>query len=154
MTITGFDPYSTLDRVLGRMSTDPGRMNQPVSIPIDVYRKGDEFIIELDVPGIDPSTIDIDVERNILTVAGEVHPRHEEVDEVLVCERPHLRFRRQLYLGDNLDSENITASCELGVLTLRIPVAERQRARKVEITTEGSREAIDVGGDSPETQSS
>src|SRR5215831_517158 len=104
MTITGFDPFSTLDQFFVRRGAAPGRMSQPVSVPIDVYRKGDEFIVELDVPGIDPSTIDVDVERNVLTVAGEVHPRHEDVDEVLVCERPHMRFRRQLYLGDNLDS--------------------------------------------------
>ena len=154
MTITGFDPFSTLDQVFGRAGAAPGRMSQPSSVPIDVYRKGDAFIVELDVPGIDPSTIDIDVERNVLTVAGEVHPGHQDVDEVLVCERPHMRFRRQLYLGDNLDSENITASCEVGVLTLRIPVAERQRARKVEITTGDRREVLDIGADSPEGESS
>jgi HSP20 family protein len=100
-TISGFDHFSTFDRVRARRGGDAPRMHQPTAFPIDVYRNGEEFIVELDVPGMDPSTINVDVERNMLTVTGEAHPQHEDVDEALVCERPHTRFRRQLYLGDN-----------------------------------------------------
>ena len=150
MTVSGFDPFSTLDRVLSRMGTASGYGTmQNLSLPMDVYRKGDAFVIELDIPGVDPSAIDMDVERNMLTVSGEVHPRHDDVDEVVVCERPHARFRRQVYLGENLDTEQIKANYENGVLRIRIPIAETRRARKIEISSEqGGEQAIDVGGDS------
>jgi HSP20 family protein len=150
MTVSVFDPFSTLDRMLSRMGSGAGfGAVQNLSLPMDVYRKGDEFIVELDIPGVDPSTIDMAVERNMLTVSGEVHPKHEDVDEVVVCERPHARFRRQVYLGENLDTEKIQATYENGVLTIRIPVAEKQRARKIEISSgQGGQQAIDVAGSS------
>ena len=95
MTISVFDPFSTLDRVLSRMGAGSGYgTSQNLSLPMDVYRKGDEFIVEVDIPGVDPSTIDMTVECNMLTISGEVHPKHEDVDEIIVCERPHARFRR------------------------------------------------------------
>jgi len=148
MTISTFDPFSTLDRMLARLGAGGGiSQNQTLSLPMDVYRKGDEFVVELDIPGVDPSTIDITVERNMLTISGEVHPKHEDVDEVILCERPHARFRRQVYLGENLDTERIQAKYENGVLTVRIPVTEQQRARKIEVSSErGEQQAIDVGG--------
>src|SRR4051794_16315624 len=104
MTISAFDPFSTFDRMLSRMGQGQGA-GQQLSVPMDVYRKGDEFVIEADLPGVDPSTIDMTVERNMVTVAGEVHPRHQGEDELLLCERPHAKFRRQVYLGDNVDTE-------------------------------------------------
>jgi HSP20 family protein len=150
MTVSGFDPFSTLDRVLSRMGTASGYGTmQNLSLPMDVYRKGDAFVIELDIPGVDPSAIDMAVERNMLTVSGEVHPRHDDVDEVVVCERPHARFRRQVYLGENLDTEQIKANYENGVLRIRIPIAETRRARKIEISSvHGGEQAIDVGSGS------
>jgi HSP20 family protein len=150
MTVSGFDPFSTLDRVLSRMGTASGYGTmQNLSLPMDVYRKGDAFVIELDIPGVDPSAIDMAVEHNMLTVSGEVHPRHDDVDEVVVCERPHARFRRQVYLGENLDTEQIKANYENGVLRIRIPIAETRLARKIEISSEqGGEQAIDVGSGS------
>jgi HSP20 family protein len=150
MTVSGFDPFSTLDRVLSRMGTASGYGTmQNLSLPMDVYRKGDAFVIELDIPGVDPSAIDMAVEHNMLTVSGEVHPRHDDVDEVVVCERPHARFRRQVYLGENLDTEQIKANYENGVLRIHIPIAETRRARKIEISSEqGGKQAIDVGNGS------
>lgn len=148
MTISSFDPFASLDRVLSRMSRG-GAVGEAMtlSLPMDVYRKGDEFVVELDIPGVDPSTVDISVERNMLTVAGEVHAKHADADELIVCERPHARFRRQVYLGENLDTEKIQASYDNGVLTIRIPVTERQRARKIEVSSK-QQGAIDVGGSS------
>jgi len=153
--MTIFDPFSTLDRMLSRAGPGSGLgAGQSFSLPMDVYRKGDEFIVELDVPGVDPSTIDMTVERNMLTVSGEVHARHDDVDEVIVCERPHARFRRQVYLGEDLDTDNIRARCENGVLTMRIPVREQQRARKIEVSGgSGEQRAIDVGDRSDRSRS-
>ena len=145
MTVSSFDPFATFDRLF-RSAAGPGyRGRESLSLPMDVYRKGDEFVVELDIPGVDPQAIDMTVERNMLTVSGEVQSRHDDVDELVVCERPHARFRRQVYLGENLDTENIRASYENGVLTIRIPVSEQKRARKIEVSTE-QQGAIDVGG--------
>ena len=150
MTISTFDPFSTLDRMLSRYSGGGAfGGSQSLSVPMDVYRKGDDFIVELDLPGADPASIDMTVERSMLTVGGEVHAKHKDVDEVVVCERPHARFRRQVYLGENLDTDKIEANFNNGVLTVRIPIAEKQRARKIEVSGgEQPQQAIDVGGDS------
>jgi HSP20 family protein len=144
MTISSFDPFSTFDRMLSRLSST-GAAASLMSLPMDVYRKGEQFVVELDVPGVDSSSIDINVERNMLTVSGEVHARHEDVDELLVCERPHARFRRQVYLGENLDTENIEASYANGVLTITIPMSPRQQARRIEIRgASRSNQPVDV----------
>ena len=109
-----------------------------------MYRKGDEFVVEVDVPGIDPEKLDVTVERNMLSITGERPARHDGGDVVL-CERPHARFGRQLYLGENLDTAGVQASYDNGVLTITIPVSQQARPRKVEISGGGSG-AIDVGG--------
>ncbi len=132
-----FDPFRDLDRLTQNLwSTDTRRMN---AFPMDAYRKGSEFLVHFDVPGINPDSIELTVEKNVLTVTAE-RTRHwgEEAEEVVVSERPVGRFNRQLFLGETLDSERIQASCENGVLTLRIPVAEAAKPRKVEITASGN----------------
>ena len=150
MTISSFDPLLTLDRMLSRMSSGYQGGSSQMAPPMDVYRRGDEFVVELDVPGIDPSSIDMTVERNMLTVAGELHPRHEDADEVLVCERPHARFRRQVYLGESLDTENIRANYDNGVLRVTIPVSREQQSRR--ITVEGGGESAGALGASESSQ--
>ncbi len=131
-----FDPFRDLDRLTQSLwQADARRVN---AFPMDAYRKGSEFLVHFDVPGIDPSSIELTVEKNVLTVSAE-RTRHwgEEAEEVLVSERPTGRFSRQLFLGETLDSERIEASCNNGVLTLRIPVAEAAKPRKVEISSTG-----------------
>src|SRR5947208_12016314 len=134
MTISNFDPFSTMDRMLSRYGGSGSGTNRPWAVPMDVYRQGDTFVVEVDVPGTDPNSLDITVERNMLTVSGDAQASHQDADEVLVCERPHARFRRQIYLGEGLDSENIQASYDNGVLTIRISVAEQEKPRKIEVT--------------------
>jgi HSP20 family protein len=132
-----FDPFRDLDRLTQNLwSTDARRVN---AFPMDAYRKGSEFLVHFDVPGIDPNTIELTVEKNVLTVSAE-RTRHwgEQAEEVVVSERPVGRFNRQLFLGETLDAEHIEANCENGVLTLRIPVAEAAKPRKVEITSSGN----------------
>jgi HSP20 family protein len=139
MTISSFDPSLGFERMLSRMSSGLQGGQSQMAPAMDVYRQGDEFVVELDVPGVDASSIDITVERNLLTVSGELHPQHQDVDEVLVCERPHVRFRRQVYLGESLDTENIRANYENGVLRVTIPASREQQSRR--ITVEGREQA-------------
>jgi HSP20 family protein len=140
-----FDPFRDLDRLTQNLwgSGDVRRLN---AVPMDAYRKGSEFVVHFDVPGINPDSIELTVEKNVLTVSAE-RTRHwgEEAEEVVVAERPVGSFSRQLFLGETLDSERIEASCDNGVLTLRIPVAEAAKPRKVSISSgagNGSQSAI------------
>jgi HSP20 family protein len=150
MTLSYFDPL--FDRMLSRMQSGFAAGASQMAPPMDVYRRGDEFIVELDVPGVDPSTMDITVERNMLTVAGEIHSRHDDdADEVLVCERPHARFRRQVYLAESLDTEKISANSDNGVLRISIPVSREQQSRRIEVQG-GSASSIDVGGREQQSQ--
>jgi HSP20 family protein len=142
MTVSGFDPFSTVERLLGRSGLGEGGGGRSLALPVDVYQGDDEVIVEVDVPGMDPSTLDLTVERNMLSLSGERPARHDA--EALVCERPHAKFSRQLYLGENLDTDRVQASYEHGVLTVRIPLVRQARARKIDISGGGT-DAIDVG---------
>src|SRR5918995_5614875 len=113
MAVSGLDPFSTMDRLLGRSGFGEGG-SRSLGLPVDVYRRGDEFIVEVDVPGMDPEKLDVTVERNMLSISGERPPRHDDA-EVVMCERPHARFSRQLYLGENLDTDAVNATYENGV---------------------------------------
>jgi len=101
---------------------------------MDAYRHGDRFVVQFDLPGVDPSSIDLTVEQNVLTVAAQRQRSFGEGDEVLVAERPQGEFRRQLFLGEQLDVDNIGAEYDDGVLTLTLSVAEQAKPRKVEIS--------------------
>jgi HSP20 family protein len=99
---------------------------------MDAWREGDRFVLEFDLPGVSKDSIDLDVERNVLTVRAERVPRNGDW-EMLASERPRGQFSRQLVLGDNLDLEKIEASYDAGVLRLMVPVAEKAKPRKIEI---------------------
>ena len=139
-----FDPFRDFDRVWEQIAAQQaGR--QARSFPMDAYRRGDEFVVHFDLPGVDPDSIEISVDRNILTVAADRRFEQRPDDEILVTERPQGTYTRQLMLGDQLDSERIEAGYDRGVLTLTIPVAERAKPRKVEISTQ-SDSPEDVAG--------
>lgn len=127
-----FDPFRELDRLAQQLTTTNGSGRHP-GMPIDGYRHGDRFVLHFDLPGVDPSTIEVTVEKNVLAVSAERDWHREEGTEVLVSERPHGRFTRQLFLGENLDTDRIEASYDAGVLTLTIPVAEQAKPRRVEV---------------------
>jgi len=137
-----FDPFAELDRLSRETS---GR--RPAVMPMDAYRSGERFVVRFDLPGVDPASIDLTVEKNVLTVRAERAWRPAEGEEVVVAERPQGTFTRQLFLGETLDSDRIEAHYDQGVLSLTLPVAERARARKVEVTTGGAEAgpAIDAG---------
>jgi HSP20 family protein len=130
MVLMRFDPFRELDR-LADQAISGARM--PRTLPMEAVRRGDQLIVAIDVPGIDPSDVDVTVERNVVELAACRQPIRQEGDEVIIDERPAGEFRRQLFLGDNLDPGKMTASCERGVLTLTIPVSEASKPRKVEI---------------------
>jgi HSP20 family protein len=134
------DPFRELDRLAQQVfSNTPGTWSRPTAMPMDAYRVGDEFVVAFDLPGVAPDAIELDVERNVLTVKAERRPvsTGEQV-EMQVAERPLGVFSRQLFLGDTLDAEHIAASYDAGVLTLRIPVAERAKPRKISISNADS----------------
>ena len=141
------DPFRELDRLTQQVfGNSTGTWSRPTAMPMDAYRVGDEFVVAFDLPGVSPDAIELDVERNVLTVKAERRPTLEtEHVEMQVAERPLGMFSRQLFLGDTLDAENISAHYESGVLTLRIPVAPQAKPRKIEIThTENEKKQIDA----------
>ncbi len=142
------DPFRELDRLTQQFFGYNGTTSRPAAMPMDAWRSGDEFVVTFDLPGVDPSSIDLDVERNVITVKAERKPVDNGTDdkvEYVVTERPRGVFSRQIFLGENLDTEHINASYDAGVLTLRIPVAERAKPRKISISAgSGDRPAIDA----------
>jgi HSP20 family protein len=135
------DPFREFDR-LAQQVLGAGTTSRPAVMPMDAWREGDTLVVELDLPGVRPETVDIDVERNVLTLRAE-RPSRNADREMLAAERPTGLFSRQLVLGDNLDLERIAASYDAGVLRLQIPVAERAKPRKIEVTSsQESQDAI------------
>jgi HSP20 family protein len=138
------DPFRELDRLTRQVFGTNGTLARPSVMPMDAWRDGDTFHVEFDLPGIDLESIDLDVERNVVTVKAE-RPTRASDAELIAAERPRGIFSRQLVLGDNLDTEHITASYDAGVLTLQIPVAEQAKPRKISITSNGEdRQAINA----------
>jgi len=129
-----FDPFRELDRLSSEL-LNPTARRAPAGMPMDAYRQGETFYVHFDLPGVDPSSIDLTVEKNVLTVRAERRiDWGGEGTEVLVAERPQGSYSRQLFLGETLDAERITANYDQGVLTLTIPVAEAARPRRVEVS--------------------
>lgn len=143
MLLRTTDPFRDFDRLTQQLL---GTTNRPAVMPMDAWREGDRFVIEFDLPGVSKDSIDLDVERNVLTVRAERVARNGDW-EPLASERPKGQFSRQLVLGDNLDLDRIEAAYADGVLRLVVPVAERAKPRKIEIssTDQGSeRTAIEA----------
>ena len=135
-----FDPFRDFDRFTQALTSQgAGRL---ASMPMDAYREGDNFIVEFDLPGVDPGSIDLTVEKNALTVRAQRSWEPKESQEVLISERPQGTFSRQLFLGEGLDADKIQASYNNGVLRLTIPVAEQAKPRKVQITAGEESRAI------------
>ncbi|MFC9876250.1 Hsp20/alpha crystallin family protein [Nocardia salmonicida] len=130
------DPFRDLDRWTQQMF---GTAAQPAAMPMDAWRDGDEFVVEFDLPGIDPESLDLDVERNVVTVRA-CRPGLDANRSMIAAERPRGVFSRQLFLGESLDTDQIRADYRNGVLRLSIPVAEKAKPRKIEIARDHDRE--------------
>jgi len=150
MTVLRFDPFQEFDR-LSRQMVGSGR--GPRSMPMEAYRRGDQFFIHLDLPGVDPDDLQLTVERNVVAVRAERRSLWQEGDEVLVDETPQGSFGRQLFLGDNLDAGRLEASFDQGILTLMIPVAEQAKPRRIEIgvRSQGPQPVETTGGEQGST---
>lgn len=134
------DPFRELDRFAQQAL---GTAARPAVMPMDAWREGEEFVIEFDLPGIHADSLDIDIERNVVTVRAE-RPSVDPDREMLASERPRGVFSRQLVLGENLDTERIAASYEEGVLRLRVPVAEKAKPRKISVNRSNERQVINA----------
>ena len=138
MTLMRFDPFRELERLADQAFSVGARATR--SMPMAALRRGAEFLVFLDVPGVDPEDIDVTVERNVVSVRARRAPAHQEGDEVIIDERPYGEFSRQLFLGDNLDSDRMSGDTRDGVLTLRIPVSEASEPRRVQLGTDDTSE--------------
>jgi HSP20 family protein len=136
----GYDPFREFDQ-LAQQLLSGGRA--PRSFPMDAYRRGDDFFVHLDLPGVDHDSIDVTVEGQSLTITAERRFKHEHEDEIIVKERPQGRFSRELRLSTMVDSGAIEATFEDGVLTLRLPVAAQAKPRRVEIRPRGQQREIE-----------
>ena len=125
------DQFRELDQLAQQVF---GTMSRPTVMPMDAWRQGDTFVVEFDLPGVDPGSIDLDVERNVLTVKAE-RERLDDAVDTIATERQRGVFSRQLFLGDTLDVDRVEAGYVDGVLRLTIPVAEQAKPRKIEISS-------------------
>ena len=137
------DPFRDIDAWFDRM-TGRASSNGSWPMPMDAYKRGDDLWVDIDLPGVTADSVDIDVERNVLTVTAQRSWERKEGDQVYLAERHRGTFRRQVHLGDGLDAERIEARYNDGVLTLRIPVAEAAQPRKIQVQSGGSATAIDT----------
>jgi HSP20 family protein len=135
------DPFRDLDRLTQQLA---GTATRPALMAMDAWREQDTFVVEFDLPGVEPNSIDLDVERNVLSVSA-TRPARQDSSEQLAAERPRGVFKRQLILGDNLDTEHVTASCVAGVLRLEIPVAEQAKPRRITVDVAKDQATLTTG---------
>ena len=140
MMLMRTDPFRDLDRWTQQVL---GTAARPAVMPMDAWREGEEFIVEFDLPGVTEDSLNLDVERNVLTVHAE-RPGLNQDREMVSAERPRGVFSRQLFLGDNLDAERIQASYHNGVLRLSIPVAEKAKPRRIKVASSDEKRPINA----------
>jgi HSP20 family protein len=140
-----FDPFSELDALTrGLLTNQTGSNRSPRFMPMDLCKLGDHYVLTADLPGVDPGSVDINVDGGTLTISAHRTARGDESVQWLANERFFGTYRRQLSLGDGVDPSAITATYENGVLTVTIPVAERAKPRKVEVARGGTQTSIEA----------
>ena len=127
-----FDPFSELDRLAGGLLQ---YASGPRVMPVDMYRDNDQYVLAADLPGVDPGSVDVDVDGQLLTIRAQRTAGVNDGAKWLAQERPYGSYLRQFSLGEGLDSERITASYDNGVLSVVIPVSEKAKPRKVQVST-------------------
>jgi HSP20 family protein len=133
-TVLRFDPFRDFDRMTEQLLGVPsGSARAPRFMPMDLYRSGDHYVLHADLPGVDPGSVDLGVENGTLTIKAERSERTEDGVQWIASERFTGTYMRQIALGDDIDSERISATYANGVLTVTLPVAERAKPRRVEI---------------------
>ena len=148
MSVLRFDPFGDPFRHMDRLTNQLlSGTRTPMGMPMDVWQTDDGFHVCLDLPGVDPASVDITTERHVLTISAERRPEYTEGQNVLIAERPQGTFTRQLQLGDTVDTENITASYSDGVLHMTIPMTQAAQPRRVQVKTGGGERQIDIEGE-------
>ena len=143
-----YDPFRDLDRLASSLlDTRRG----PRRMPMDLYRDGDHYVLTADMPGIDPGSVDIDVDGQLLTIRAERTLTTGEGVKWITREREGVSFLRQLNLGQGIDTERISASYDNGVLSVTIPVSEKAKPRKIEVTSEGASPVLQAHESQKET---
>jgi len=138
-----FDPFSDLDALTrGLLNSQTGSTRTPRFMPMDLCKIDDHYVLTADLPGIDPGSVDVDVDSGTLTISAHRTARSEDAVQWLANERFFGTYRRQLSLGEGIDASAISATYENGVLTVTIPVAERAKPRKIEVTHSGRQQSI------------
>jgi HSP20 family protein len=137
MSMLRYDPFRDFERLSDQLFGGSAR-GVPRSFPMDAYRRGDTFHVELDLPGIDPEAIELTQEQNVLTIRAERRFEPQEDDELLISERPQGVFSRQLLLSESLDNDKLEAEYVNGVLRLTIPVADQAKPRRIEVGRGGN----------------
>jgi HSP20 family protein len=146
MSVIRFDPFGDPFRGFDRLTSQlvSGRRT-PMGMPMDVWQADDGYHVALDLPGVDPASVEITSERNTLTIRAERGAEYEEGHNVLLAERPQGSFTRQLQVGEGLDTTKVQATYNIGVLTLTIPMAESAQPRRIEVQTGGNQQQLSVG---------
>jgi len=143
MTVLRFDPFRDMDRLTEQLLGVPaGTPRAPRFMPMDLYRSGDHFVLHADLPGVDPGSVDVSVDNGTLTIRAERTSRTDENVDWIASERFTGSYMRQLSLGDGIDSDRIGATYENGVLTVTIPVAEKAKPRRIDISTGSTAQVI------------
>src|SRR3954447_3824711 len=137
------DPFRSLDRLTSQLLSGA---RTPMAMPMDVWQSEDGYHVALDLPGVDPASVEITSERNVLSIRAERRPGYGENDKVVVAERPHGQYTRQLQIGDALDAGNVAASYHNGVLDLTIPISAAAQPRRIEVQQGGDEQPVSVGG--------
>jgi HSP20 family protein len=138
-----FDPFRDFDRLSEQLLGVPaGSARSPRFMPMDLYRSGDRYVLEADLPGVDPGSVDINVDNGTLTIRAERSPRAEESVQWIASERFTGSYMRQLSLGDGVDAEGISANYANGVLTLNIPVAEKAKPRRIQVEAGSDKQVL------------
>jgi HSP20 family protein len=142
VVVTRFDPFRDFDRLAERMLHTASDLSQTMrTMPMDLYRTGDHYVLSCDLPGVDPGSIEVGVDGRVLTIRAQRAPQETDV-EWLTRERATGSFARQLTLGDGLDLDQLEASYAEGVLTLTLPVAEQAKPRRIDVVYSGGQRTI------------
>jgi HSP20 family protein len=139
MTALRFDPFRELDRFASEMM---GAARAPRLMPLDAYRHGEKYVLNFDLPGIDPESLEVVAERNTLTVRASRRNTAPEDAQFVMAERPSGEYSRQIVMGDGLDLDSVGANYHDGVLTVTIPVAEQAKPRRIEIGRDTSNHKV------------
>ena len=135
------DPFRELDRLTEAVM---GTRARPAVMPMEAYRDDDTFVIHLDLPGVSADSIDLTVEQNVLSVHAERKSPVSDSAERVIDERAHGVFSRQVFLGETLDADQLSADYDAGVLTIKIPIAEKAKPRRIEVSGAADRKEINA----------